>query len=95
MFEVPASKRSIKQNRFEFKVGGATHSIPLLKFLPASAAESFEAGKQITAVIAGCDSDDAKDAIRSLDGDQLEAFMNAWAEASGVSPGESSASSDS
>lgn len=35
-FELPASKASIKQNQFEFKVPGErkTWSLPLLKFLP-------------------------------------------------------------
>lgn len=35
-FEIPASKASIKQNQFEFKVPGEkkTRSLPLLKFLP-------------------------------------------------------------
>lgn len=35
-FEVPASKASIKQNQFEFKVPGErkARSLPLLKFIP-------------------------------------------------------------
>jgi hypothetical protein len=36
VFEVPASKASIKQNQFEFKVPGErkTRTLPLLKFTP-------------------------------------------------------------
>lgn len=36
VFEVPASRASIKQNQFEFKVPGEkkTRALPLLKFVP-------------------------------------------------------------
>jgi hypothetical protein len=36
VYEVPASKASLKQNVFEFKIPGEkkTRSLPLLKFLP-------------------------------------------------------------
>lgn len=36
VFEVPASRASIKQNQFEFKVPGErkTRTLPLLKFVP-------------------------------------------------------------
>ena len=94
-FKVPASKRSIKQNRFEFEVDGKKYDIPLLKFLPVAAAEAFEAGRNIEGILAGADTDRARDAIRSLDSEQVEGLMDAWQEASGVEAGESSASSES
>ena len=94
-FQIPASKRSIKQNRFEFKVGNKTHSIPLLKFLPVRAAELFENGKNLAGLIAAADEDATREVIRDLDGEQLEALIEAWQEASGVEVGESSASSES
>lgn len=95
MYQVPQSKKSIKQNRFEFKVEGKTYSIPLLKHLPVKAAELFENDRPIAGLLAGADSDTARDAIRSLDSDQLEGLMQAWQEASGIEAGESSASSES
>ncbi len=38
VFQVPKSKASIKQNRFEFQMPGSdkTYSIPLLKFIRPS-----------------------------------------------------------
>lgn len=93
-FSVPESKRSIKQNRFEFKVGTKSYSIPKLNYLPVESMESFEGDNPtpIRGLLAACDNDAAKDALRKLDGEQIEALMNAWQEASGVTVGESSAS---
>lgn len=94
-FQVPASKRSHKQNRFEFKLDGKTHSIPLLKFLPVRSAEAFEKGSNVGGLIAAADSDATREAIRDLDSEQLEALVDAWQEASGVELGESEGSSES
>jgi hypothetical protein len=94
-FDVPSSKKSIAQNRFEFTLDGASYSIPLLKFAPVVAAEHFEEGRNVAGILACCENDAAKDAIRSLDGDQFEAFMEAWQEASGITAGESPASEES
>lgn len=94
-FDVPASKKSIAQNRFEFTLDGVTHSIPLLKFAPVEAAEHFENGRNVAGILACCENDDARDAVRSLDGAQFGALMDAWGAASGVTPGESSASEES
>lgn len=94
-FEVPQSKRSVKQNRFEFTVDGKQYEIPLLKFAPVAAIEHFEAERVVTGLVMMCDDEATKDAIRSFDGDQLDAFSNAYQEASGVSVGESGASASS
>lgn len=91
-FQVPASKRSIAQNRFEFEVGGKTYSIPLMKFVPAGVMEQFENEKNITGLMMLADSDEQRDAMRLLEQEQIEALLSAWAEASDVSLGESSAS---
>ncbi|QOI67659.1 tail assembly chaperone [Arthrobacter phage Orcanus] len=51
-FEVPASKASIKQNQFEFKVPGErkARTLPLLKFLPvALSGRLSEAARPIAA----------------------------------------------
>lgn len=94
-FEVPASKRSIKQNQFEFTLEGKNFAIPLLKFAPVEAAEAWEQGEGVRAVMLAAGNPDAEEAIRGLAGDQFEALVNAWQEASGVEPGESQASTDS
>ena len=94
-FSVPASKKSIKQNRFEFEIGGEKYDVPLLKFAPVGAMEAFEADKNTTGMILVADSERARDAIRTLDGSQIEGLMKAWGEASDITPGESQGSSDS
>jgi hypothetical protein len=95
VFEVPASKRSIKQNQFEFSLDGKTYSIPTLKFAPVEAAEAWEQGQGVKAVMLAAGNPDAEAAIRTMAGDQFEALVNAWQEASGVEAGESRASTDS
>lgn len=94
-FAVPQSKKSIKQNRFEFEVGGETFDVPLLKFAPVAAMEAFENGKNITGFLMTADSDRAREALRGMDSEQLDALSDAWSEASDVTPGESAGSSDS
>lgn len=91
-FDVPTSKKSIKQNRFEFTLDGVTHSIPLLKFAPVEAAENFELNRNVAGILACCENDAARDAVRSLDGEQFDALLEAWGNASRVTPGESAAS---
>lgn len=94
-FQIPESKKSIKQNRFEFELGGKTFEIPHLKFAPAGAMEHFEQERTMSGLMLVCDDDETREALRGLDGDQLSAFMDAWAKASGVDMGESQASSSS
>ena len=87
-FQVPESKRSIKQNRFEFEVDGKTFDIPHLKFAPVAAIEKFEQEQNMAGLLLTADTDEAREAIRSFDGSQLEPFLEAWNEASGVDAGE-------
>lgn len=94
-FKVPQSKKSIKQNRFDFEVDGKQFDLPLLQFAPLEAAEAFENDKNVTGILLACDRDDAREALRHLDGEQIDALMDAWKEASESSPGESPASSES
>lgn len=99
-FQIPKSKASIKQNRFEFAFPDEpdkTYSIPLLKYLKPSlgmklgTVDKAEAlGLVFDAYFPGEDLAD-----RFEDGSQLEAFMEAWTEASGVTLGESEGSADS
>lgn len=102
-FVVPKSKASIKQNRFDFQIGSKKFSVPLLKYIDGEKVDQMaEAeGKGGIAAIAaayglfGDPGTPAGIAVRTLDQEQLEALTNAYMEASGVTVGESSASTDS
>lgn len=100
-FAVPESKRSIAQNRFFFSVPGDDREfdIPKAKYLTTGQVEvlSQKGGEvKITDLLDLFeDNKEAAAAVRTLDAEQLSELMNAWQADSGVSTGESSASSDS
>lgn len=101
-FTVPESKRSIRQNQFEFHVPGdrKVYRIPKAKYLPVGLIEKFEGEKKelsVADVLAMFDNgDDATlAAIRTLDAEQLQALTKAWQQDSGLTVGESEASTDS
>lgn len=99
-FAVPASKASIAQNRFSFTLPGSKkkHSLPKLAYTPVgimSTAFTDPAAPKSDELLAlfislGVD----RDAAFTLDNGQLGSIADAWAEASGISLGESSASTD-
>lgn len=99
-YSVPASKRSLAQNRFEFTLPGekTKHSIPLAKYLSTGQIEEIAKQDQVGLVeILGIfDEKDVpkktRDAVRTLDQEQLEGLMQAWQQESGITVGESSAS---
>ena len=96
-YEVPASKRSIKQNQFQFKVPGdrKTYSIPKAKYMTIGQVEALETkgGEvKLTDLLEILGQGEARDAVRSLDQEQLMALMEAWQADSGLTVGESSAS---
>lgn len=97
VYEVPASKASIKQNRFEFKVPGdkKTYSVPKLQFLKPSLVQDVEEDNPIRAMRAILDYYTPGVYEKFEDGEQVAGLFNAWAEGSGVDLGESSASADS
>lgn len=102
-FTVPKSKASIAQNRFSFQIGAKKYSIPLLRYLSGEKIEVISAAEEkggMAAVAAayglfGESGTPAGDAVRQLDQEQLEALTSAYMDASGVSVGESSASTGS
>lgn len=102
-FVVPKSKASIKQNQFEYQIGAKKFSVPLLKYLSGEKIEAIAAAEEkggMAAVAAayglfGEPGTPAGDAVRQLDQEQLEALTSAYMGASGVTVGESSASTDS
>lgn len=98
-FQVPESKRSIRQNQFEFKVPGdrKTYRIPKAKYMTMGQVETLATkgeNVQITDILEILGQGEAREAVRTLDQEQLEALMEAWQEASGLSVGESSASTE-
>lgn len=92
-YEVPRSKKSHNQNRFEFALDGETYDLPLMRYVSAGAMEAFEAGKNMTGLILAADTERTRDAIRSMDAEQLNGLMGALQEASNITVGESEASS--
>lgn len=98
-FQVPESKRSIRQNQFEFKVPGdrKTYRVPKAQYMTMGQVEALaERGDnvQITDILEILGQGDAREAVRTLDQEQLMALMEAWQEASGLTTGESSASTE-
>jgi len=98
VYQVPPSKASVKQNRFEFGLPGSkkVYSVPKLQFVKPSLALTF--GELTEVQVANLLFAEYLPEVFPLleDGSQLEALLNAWKEASeGVGVGESSASADS
>jgi hypothetical protein len=96
VYEVPASKASIRQNKFEFKIGGKSYTVPKFAYLPVSVAEILE-NTPDDAVGPYLDIFGTKDtpvgkAVRTLDKDQLVGLIQAWQGDSDVTAGESEAS---
>ncbi|MBP1241745.1 hypothetical protein ABID92_000427 [Frigoribacterium sp. PvP120] len=97
-FEVPPSKASIDQNQWSFKMPGdrKTYKVPKLQFMRPSLMRQMDAtSNRIDRVYALLEHyhPGLVDHFEGLD--QIEAFYGAWAEASGLTVGESSASSTS
>ncbi|WNT44408.1 tail assembly chaperone [Microbacterium phage Nicky22] len=91
-YEVPASKRSIRQNQFEFKVPGdrKVYRIPKAKYLTMGQIEALQAKKDevlLTDILEMLGQGEARDAVRSLDQEQLMDLMEAWQSDSGISVG--------
>lgn len=101
MFVVPKAEGSKKENRFDFKIGTKSYSLPFIQYLGGLAAAYAEENMAIKSevslmrelVIIECP--DSEDAVRALSVDQCKALADAWNEASTGSVGESSASDDS
>jgi hypothetical protein len=96
MFEVPAAKRSLKQNVFEFKIGTKTYTVPKFEYLPVGVLEVIES-TAADAIGPFLDVFGAKDsavgkAVRGLDKEQLLALIKAWQADSDITAGESEGS---
>jgi hypothetical protein len=98
VFQVPPSKASVKQNRFEFQLPGSkkTYSVPKLQYVKPSLALQFDelTEVQIANLLFGEYLPDVFPLLE--DATQLEALLEAWKAASeGVGVGESEASAGS
>lgn len=101
-YVVPASAGVKAENRFEFTIGDETFSVPFLQYLNAEAVEYLESPDRnrigeitfIRRLITLAD-EKAGAAVRPLARDQVKGLSEAWAKASEVTEGESSASDDS
>lgn len=97
IFQLPASKASLEQNRFRFQLPGEDkiRSMPKFKYLSPKLAVTIEGMAIQTAVVEllGTYEPDLLDNLEGID--QLEALVEAWAAASGIALGESKPSSDS
>lgn len=96
VYEVPAAKRSLKQNLFEFKIGTKTFSVPKFEHLSVGVLELVETAPEnaigpYLSIFGAPDSPIGK-AIRTLDKDQITALIGAWQADSGVTVGEPAAS---
>lgn len=91
-FQVPASKASINQNRFEFELDGKSYSIPKLQYIKPSLMKRLNGQDAEMLVLSLVDEyhEGLSDEFDSLD--QMLALYEAWAEASGLTVGESSGS---
>jgi hypothetical protein len=96
MYVVPKSKKSLKQNKFEFELAGQQFTLPRVKFLSPSEGLALE--KSGAAGVRDLFEKYAPGAFELFeDGEQFEALTEAWQEdskdtAGGVSLGESQAS---
>lgn len=96
VYEVPSSKRSVKQNMFEFKIANRTYSVTKFEYLSIGVLEDIEAAPAdaigpFLGVFGPKDSP-VREAIRTLNKDELSGLIEAWRADSDVTVGESSAS---
>lgn len=97
VYEVPASKASIKQNRFEFKVGQKTYSLPKMQYLSLNQMalmQTIDESASVETIVHAFVSVDsaAGKAIGALDQEQVKGLFAAWQAESNISVGESLAS---
>lgn len=93
-YTVPPSKKSQKQNLFEFCLPDSdqVYAVPLLQYLKPSLMLAAEDLSEVGLAKLLFDTYLPEAFDRFEDAEQLTAFMDAWSEASGVTPGESPAS---
>jgi hypothetical protein len=93
-YEVPPSKKSLKQNRFEFVLPGSkkVHSVPLLQYIRPAFIRDYAELDANEFMVKFIDAELPGVLDQLDDAEQLEALFAAWTDASGISMGESEAS---
>lgn len=93
MYEVPFDKKSIEQDRYEFKIGTKVYKVKKAKYLNGREAIAVAAG-DLNAMydIFGADGTSAGNAVRDIPIDSFQGLVEDWTKDSGVSLGESAAS---
>lgn len=103
MFTVPPSKASEPQNRYQFQVDGKSYDCPKLGYVSGEVLEELVFSSRLGDLaftvasfdLFGTQDTEAGRAVRSLDEDQFKALRADYFRASGITLGESSASTDS
>ncbi|WP_193510483.1 hypothetical protein [Cryobacterium sp. BB736] len=97
---IPDYKKSIKQNVFQFELGGKTYETTRFDMLPTSFLESVSeleekyVLKSMRLAMAG-DDENLASALGELPLSHMKGLLEAWQKDAGVSLGESPASDDS
>jgi|tagenome__1003787_1003787.scaffolds.fasta_scaffold20400330_2 hypothetical protein len=93
-YQVPPSKASVDQNKFEVELDGTTYRLPSLKYVkPALLEGTSTEGISGTRALFDHYAPGLFDAIEGAD--QLEGIMTAWGESSDITLGESQGSASS
>src|SRR3954471_7210778 len=101
VYQVPKSKKSLKQNKFEFTIAGdpdegRVYSLPLLKYISPALARRLGSESPVEGMGVLFDEYIGEEILGKFeDMEQLEGLFTALQEASGATAGESSASTDS
>lgn len=92
-YEVPASKKSTGQNKFDFKIGSKTFQVVKAKYLTGGQLEDLTSG-DVTRIFDTFGERGTKvgDAVRGLELEQILDLVNAWVADSGLDSGKSKAS---
>lgn len=93
MYEVPESKKSVGQDKFDFKIGGKAHQVTKAKYLTGGQLEDLTSG-DVSRIfdVFGPRGSKVGDAVRSLDIEQIMDLVGAWVADSGLDSGKSKAS---
>jgi len=92
-FQVPPSKASKGQDKFEFGPGsGSEFSVKKAKFCKIAQLEKIEQGGAAAIDFFGAAGTKQGDFVRDLDRDQFQTLIEAWQDDSNVTAGESQAS---
>lgn len=93
MYEVPESKKSVGQDKFDFKIGKKAHQVTKAKYLTGAQLEDVTSG-DLSRIFDtfGAKTTAVGQAVRGLEYEQIIDLVNAWMADSELNAGKSSAS---